>query len=105
MTGSAGVAGSTGGNLIYDFKLDQWGVGPQAAGESFSAYVNRVTNIPLWNSGVKDLSPYDLSPAGAMAENDWVKDQSNATYFSWVTHSSATGILTGWSYPTSTPTR
>ena len=99
VTGIAGVAGSTGGNLVYDFKLDQWGVGPQAAGESFSAYVNRVTSIPLWNSGVKDLSPYDLSPAGAMAENDWVEDQSNVTYFSWVTNSSTTGILTGWSYP------
>ncbi len=99
VTGIAGVAGSTGGNLIYDFKLDQWGVGPQAAGESFSAYVNRVTSIPLWNSGVKDLSPYDLSPAGAMAENDWVKDQPNVTYFSWVTNSSYTGVLTGWSYP------
>jgi len=100
VTGIAGVAGATGGNLIYDFKLDQWGVGPQAAGGSFGAYVDRVTSIPLWNAGVKDLSPYDLSPAGAMAENDWVKDQPDVTYFSWVTNSSYPGLLTGWSYPT-----
>jgi len=99
VAGIANVSGATGGNLIYDFKLDQWGVGPQAADESFSAYVDRVTSIPLWNSGVKDLSPYDLSPAGAMAENDWVKDQPGVTYFSWVTNSSHTGLLTGWSYP------
>jgi len=99
VTGIAGIAGSTGADKLYDFKLDQWGVGPQAAGESFGDYVNRVTSIPLWNSGVKDLSPYDLSPAGAMAENDWVKDQASVTYFSWVTNSSYTGWLTGWSYP------
>jgi triacylglycerol lipase len=99
VTGIANFTGATGGNLVYDFKLDQWGVGAQAPGESFSAYVNRVTSSPLWNSGVKDLSPYDLSPAGAMAENDWVKDQPNVTYFSWVTNSSYSGLLTGWSYP------
>lgn len=100
VTGIANFTGATGGNLVYDFKLDQWGVGAQAPGESFSAYVNRVTSSTLWNSGVKDLSPYDLSPAGAMAENDWVKDQPNVTYFSWVTNSSYRGLLTGWSYPT-----
>ena len=99
VTGIAGVSGATGGNALYDFKFDQWGVGPRTAAESLGAYVNRITSLPLWNSGVKDLSPYDLSPAGAMAENDWVKEQPGVTYFSWVTHSSFTGILTGWSYP------
>ena len=71
VTGIAGISGATGGNGIYDFKLDQWGVGPQATGENFSAYVNRVTNIPLWNSGVKDLSPYDLSPAACGPTPHW----------------------------------
>ncbi|MDP9126467.1 MAG: lipase [Pseudomonadota bacterium] len=99
VTGIAGASGATGGNAIYDFKFDQWGVGPRTASESFGDYVNRVTSLPLWNSGIKDLSPYDLSPAGAMAENDWVKDQPDVTYFSWVTNSSFTGVLTGWSYP------
>ncbi len=99
VTGIASASGATSGNAIYDFKFDQWGVGPRTAGESFGDYVNRVTSLPLWNSGIKDLSPYDLSPAGAMAENDWVKDQPDVTYFSWVTNSSFTGVLTGWSYP------
>ena len=97
--GIAGLADATGANSIYDFKLDQWGIGAQTAGESFSAYMNRVMSSQLWNSGIRDLSPYDLSPAGAMAENDWVKDAPNVTYFSWATNSSYTGILTGWSYP------
>ncbi len=99
VTGIAQAAGAAGGSAIYDFKMDQWGIAPQAAGESFSAYVKRVTGSSLWNAGIKDLSPYDLSPAGAMAENDWVKDAPNVTYFSWVTNTSYTGILTGWSYP------
>jgi len=100
VTGFAGVAGATGANRIYDFKLDQWRIGPQTANESFSAYLNRVLTWPLWSSGIKDLSPYDLSPAGAMAENDWVKDHANVYYFSVTTNSSTTGWITGWSYPT-----
>jgi triacylglycerol lipase len=54
---------------------------------------------PLWDSGIKDLSPYDLSPAGAMRENDWVKDHPEVTYFSVTTNSSVRGLLTGWHYP------
>ena len=99
VTGIAGAANATGANKIYDFKMDQWQIGPQTGSESFSAYVNRVMSSPLWSSGVKDLSPYDLSPAGAMAENDWVKDQPGVYYFSWSTNASYSGWLTGWSYP------
>jgi triacylglycerol lipase len=99
VTGIAGVANATGANKIYDFKMDQWRIGPQTSTETFSQYMNRVMGSPLWSSGIKDLSPYDLSPAGAMAENDWVKDQPNVYYFSYSTNSSYTGFLTGWSYP------
>jgi len=98
--GIAGIADATGATQIYDFKLDQWGIGAQMPGESFDAYMARVMSSSLWNSGIHDLSPYDLSPEGAMVENDWVKDASNVTYFSWATNSSFTGWLTGWSYPT-----
>lgn len=100
VTGIAGIANATGANQIYDFKMDQWYIGPQTAGESFSAYLNRVLSSPLWDSGIHDLSPYDLSPAGAMAENDWVKDQPNVYYFSYSTNASYSGLFTGWSYPT-----
>lgn len=100
VTGIAGIASATGANKIYDFKMDQWKIGPQTASETFSQYMNRVMTWPLWDSGITDLSPYDLSPAGAMAENDWVKDQPNVYYFSYATNASFTGLLTGWSYPT-----
>jgi triacylglycerol lipase len=98
VTGIAGIANATGANKIYDFKMDQWQIGPQTSSETFSAYLNRVLSSPLWDSGVKDLSPYDLSPAGAMAENDWVKDQPNVYYFSYSTNASYAGVF-GWSYP------
>jgi triacylglycerol lipase len=99
VAGIAGVAGATGANNIYDFKLDQWYIGPQTSSESFTDYTNRVMSWPLWDSGIQDLSPYDLSPAGAMAENDWVKDQPGVYYFSVSTNSSYRDWLTGWSYP------
>lgn len=96
-----GIAGVT-SNLpvkIYDFKLDQWQIGPQADGEGFIDYIDRVLASPLWHDGVVDLSPYDLGPIGAMAGNDWVKDHAAVYYFSVSTDSSHKGWLTGWSYP------
>lgn len=99
VTGIAGLTGGTLASSIYDFKMDQWKIGPRRSTETFQQYVNRVMTWPLWSSGIKDLSPYDLSPAGAMAENDWVKDHPNVTYFSVSTDSSYRGFLTGWSYP------
>ncbi|HJV64010.1 MAG TPA: hypothetical protein VJ743_23880 [Albitalea sp.] len=99
VTGVANLTGGTFAQTIYDFKMDQWYIGPRRSDETFSDYITRVMSSPLWNSGVHDLSPYDLAPVGAMAENDWVKDQPNVTYFSVSTDSSYRGWLTGWSYP------
>jgi triacylglycerol lipase len=99
VAGFAAAGDITGANELYDFKLDQWGIGARTPGESFADYEARVMASPLWNSGIRDLSPYDLSPEGAMVENDWVKDAANVTYFSWTTNSSYSGWLTGWSYP------
>jgi triacylglycerol lipase len=93
----AGLSGTSTAK-IYDFKFDQWKIAPQQPGESFNSYMKRVMASPLWHN-TNDLSPYDLSPAGAMAENDWVKDQANVYYFSVTTNASYSGFLTGWSYP------
>jgi len=99
VTGIAGLTGGTPAQTVYDFKMDQWYIGPRRSNESFADYTRRVMGWSLWSSGIKDLSPYDLSPAGAMAENDWVKDLSNIYYFSITTDSSYRGLFTGWSYP------
>lgn len=100
VAGIVGLAGVTGDTTthVYDFKLDQWLIGPQTDGECFDHYLNRVMSSGLWSSGVKDISVYDLSPAGAMAENDWVQDRADVYYFSVSTNSSYTGLF-GWSYP------
>lgn len=97
VTGIAGLTAGTAGSTVYDFKLDQWRVGSRRSTESFTDYVNRVMASPLWSSGLQDLSPFDLSPAGAMVENDWVKDHPGVYYFSVSTDSSHRGLF-GWSY-------
>jgi triacylglycerol lipase len=97
VTGIAGLSAGTLGAKVYDFKLDQWKIGPRRSTESFTDYVNRVMAWPLWSSGIQDLSPFDLSPAGAMVENHWVKDHPGVYYFSVGTDSSHRGLF-GWSY-------
>ena len=88
-----GIAGLAPGASIYDFKLDQWRIGPRRSTETFGDYVHRVMSSPLWSSGVRDLSPFDLSPHGAMVENDWVKDHPQVYYFSVSTDSSFRGLF------------
>lgn len=97
--GFANLANASGANRIYDFKMDQWFIGPQASHETFDEYVARVLAAPVWRSGIRDISAYDLAPEGAMRANDWVKDHAGVTYFSASTNASFTGLLTGWSYP------
>lgn len=99
VTGFAGLTAGTTAAKVYDFKMDQWRISPRMSGETHEDYVKRVMSWPLWNAGIKDLSPYDLSPAGAMVENHWVKDQPGVYYFSFSTDSTYRGLVTGWSYP------
>lgn len=68
-------------NLGLDFKLDQWGL-VREPGESYESYLHRVENSNLWNSDVKDLSVYDLSPDGAAVLNSYAKAQDDIYYFS-----------------------
>jgi triacylglycerol lipase len=98
VTGAAGLGGGTPEQQVYDFKLDQWYVAPRRSTESFADYMNRVMSWPLWSSGIRDLSPFDLSPHGAMVENDWVKDHAGVYYFSVSTDSSHRGWISGGSY-------
>ena len=68
-------------HLLYDFKLDQWGVRKRER-ESRSSFMKRVFQSPLWK-GTRDFSAWDLSPEGASELNAWVKAQPNVYYFSW----------------------
>lgn len=66
--------------LIFDYKLDQWGVRRQP-GESFISYMNRAYSSGIWSSD--DRALYDLSTNGGVKLNKWVKAQPDVYYFSW----------------------
>lgn len=76
----ASVAGVNQDHLVYDFKLDQWGL-KRKDGERFSTYMNRVMNSSIWNSD--DISAHDLSTKGADEMNQLVDLQPDIYYFSY----------------------
>lgn len=95
---AAGLAGVVDGNLlVYDFKLEQWGL-KRRDGESFCTYRDRVLDSPIWTT-TRDISKWSLSPDGAAEENAWVKTRSGIYYFSFATHATWTDFWTGWEYP------
>lgn len=92
------MATLAGGNPLYDFKLDQWGL-TKYAGESCWSYVDRVFNSSVWNESNKDFSTWDLSTDGASELNEWVEAQSDVYYFSYTTEATYSGLITGNNYP------
>lgn len=76
----AAIIGVEPDRLLYDFKLDQWGL-RRAPAESFNAYLSRVEHSPIWRS--HDISAWDLSPDGARELNRRFPAQPAVYYFSW----------------------
>ena len=76
------MAGVTGGDHLYDFKLDHWGL-TKKSGERLDDYLTRMFNHPLWRT--RDISAYDLKPEGAAVLNGKARAQSDVYYFSWET--------------------
>ncbi|WP_270577377.1 esterase/lipase family protein [Caldibacillus thermoamylovorans] len=95
----ASAAGQKQESLIYDFKLDQWGLKRQP-GESFHAYMNRVMTSPIWQSN--DISAYDLTTFGAQELNQWMKTYPDVYYLSYTGNASYRGVVTGNYYPIGT---
>ncbi|SHJ15510.1 esterase/lipase family protein [Propionispora hippei] len=95
----ASVAAFTGAGetLIYDFKLDQWGLN-RMPGESLTAYTNRVLESEIWNE-TNDLANWDLSTDGARVLNSWVKAQPDVYYFSYSACATVPSILTSNELP------
>lgn len=79
-----GVMGN-GLDLLYDAKLDHWGIEPKRAGETFSAYLDRVFASPIFKPGFRDISLWSLSTGGAAEESRWVQTLPNVYYFSYAT--------------------
>lgn len=95
----ASLAAFTGAGetLIYDFKLDQWGLNRMPK-ESLTAYTNRVLESNIWND-TNDLANWDLSTDGARVLNSWVKAQPDVYYFSYSACATVPGILTSNELP------
>ncbi|GLE01379.1 hypothetical protein PINS_up010209 [Pythium insidiosum] len=79
-----GVLGD-GVNVVYDAKLDQWGVEARRPGESLMAYIERVFKSPIFKPGFRDISLWSLSTDGAAEENRWVQTLPNVYYYSYAT--------------------
>uniref|UniRef100_H3G6P9 Lipase-like C-terminal domain-containing protein n=1 Tax=Phytophthora ramorum TaxID=164328 RepID=H3G6P9_PHYRM len=79
-----GIAGDD-STLIYDAKLDQWGVSAKTEDETLSEYLTRVFSSSVFIEGFKDVCLWSLSTSGAAEENTWVTTLSDVYYYSYAT--------------------
>jgi triacylglycerol lipase len=102
VAGVAALAGiSSGDNLVYNFKMEQWGL-RRAPREGFISYRNRVKDSSIWTDPIArlDLSLWSLSPDGAREQNEWVETWSNVYYYSYATKTTYREISSrGWEFP------
>lgn len=89
---SAAAVAGLGNELVYDFKLEQWGI-EKELGESYSSYGERVWNSSIWTD-TKDFSAWDLSTQGAKELNSWVVAQADVYYFSFATCATHKSLFT-----------
>ncbi|MFZ5595819.1 MAG: esterase/lipase family protein [Bacillota bacterium] len=92
----AALSGAALKNMVYDFKLDQWGIKRQP-GESFNEYYDRVAKSNIWKD--KDTIVSDFTPEYVRKFNSWVKAQPDVYYFSWSTEATYTDRSTGHELP------
>ncbi|KAG7376280.1 hypothetical protein PHYPSEUDO_013844 [Phytophthora pseudosyringae] len=79
-----GIAGDE-STLLYDAKMDQWGITAKTDGETLSAYLTRVFSSNIFSPGFKDVCLWSLSTSGAAEENAWVTTLSDVYYYSYAT--------------------
>ena len=80
---------------IFDFKLDQWGVHPRQAHESWKQYSARVSSAPVFKNKPLDLCHHDLSLLGAAQLNSWVRPAKDVLYLSFSCCTTYSNWLTG----------
>jgi len=85
-------------NVVYDFKLDQWGF-KRVAGESFDSYFNRLQASPIFTDS-RNTGLWDGSPDGMRALQQGMSQFSDVYYFSFAAQTTFAGWLTGRQYPT-----
>jgi triacylglycerol lipase len=82
--GVVGIAGDE-STLLYDAKMDQWGISAKANDETLSAYLTRVFSSSIFTPGFKDVCLWSLSTSGATEENAWVATLPDVYYYSYAT--------------------
>lgn len=87
------------GDMVYDFRLDQWGIAARATGESFGSYFDRALRSSWWYNTGTDRANYDISPKGAADLNSWVTTLPGVFYFSWSSTASLRNATSGFHYP------
>lgn len=96
--GIAATIGLFTDDVVYDFKLGQWGL-VRNPGESLADYFDKVTNSAAFN-GTTDASAYDMDPTDGVYEfNGWVAAQPDIYYFSLSTEQSYEMFFTGFHGP------
>ncbi|KAG3093611.1 hypothetical protein PI125_g16776 [Phytophthora idaei] len=79
-----GILGDS-AKMVYDAKLDQWGITTKQSGESIQAYLDRVFSSRIFDPSFKDVCLWSLSTGGAKEEAAWVKTLSDVYYYSYTT--------------------
>ncbi|GAA0494461.1 lipase [Salinibacillus aidingensis] len=93
---AAAMGGLSQDSLVYDFKLEHWGL-EREEGESFLSYADRIYNSSVWER--RDISLYDLTTPGAKELNEWVGTHPDVYYFSFIGQATYEDWLTGRSLP------
>jgi len=98
LKGICAINGLWSDNLVYDFKLDQFGL-ERRSGEGFFAYSERIKAASVWDESFKDFSQYDLSVAGAREMNAITPAQESVYYFSYASVDTEKGFLSKCQVP------
>jgi len=94
-----GLAGLTPLDVVYDFKLDHWGLAAKDD-EKLTDYIDRVLSSEIWFNN-EDISLIDLSPEGAKKINE-NHQLISIPYFSYETEATWKGIGVPFHYPDAT---
>lgn len=87
------------GDMVYDFRLDQWNIPVRNTNESFGIYFDRVLRSSWWYNTTTDRANYDTSPKGAADMNAWVTTLPGVYYFSYSTSASLKNTANTYHYP------
>ena len=69
--------------MLYDPKLEQWGIAAKGPDEGITQYIRRIFQSQLFRPGFRDICLHSLSTTGAREENAWVTTLPNVFYYSF----------------------